>query len=176
MTDQPTMTCADVDEALLEYLEETLDRPSRGRVDEHVASCLRCGAIMRDLGTIRSEAARLPELAPSRELWPEIAARIEPAVLPLAVRPKREVPRTWIPALAAAAAVLVVATAGVTYLATSRSLVPAAARVAAAPQPVSAPENATAEAAPGTGAQSVAQQSPASVEADVTPHWFGKRV
>jgi hypothetical protein len=165
MTDKPMMRCAEVDEALLEYLEESLDGVSRGRVDEHVAGCLRCSAIMRDIGAIRSEAARLPELAPSRELWPEIAARIEPAVVPLAVRPKRDVPRTWIPALAAAAAVLVVATAGITYLATSRSLVPSASRVAVSKRPAeSAPRSTTTEGAPGSSEPTVAGVSPPPVE------------
>ena len=65
---------------LLEYLEETLDSATRIAVDEHVAGCLRCNAMVRDIASIRSEASRLPELAPAHDLWPGIAARIEPAV------------------------------------------------------------------------------------------------
>lgn len=120
MTNRPMMTCAEVDGMLLEYLEETLDSTSRAGVDQHVASCVRCTAIMRDIGAIRSEAARLPELAPSRDLWQGVSERIAPTVLPLSVPSRQVAPRRWIPLAAAAAAALVIGTAGVTYLATSR--------------------------------------------------------
>ncbi len=131
MTDHQTMTCADVDSALLDYFEQTLDDGARVAVDEHIAECLRCNAMMRDIGSIRAEAAKLPELAPSRDLWAGISARIEPTVVPLG-RSRQESRRTWVPAAAAAAA-LVIATAGITWLATSRSLVPSAQKVAEAP-------------------------------------------
>jgi hypothetical protein len=121
-----TMTCAGVDEVLLEYLEETLDVASRASVDQHVASCVRCSAIMRDIGEIRSEAGRLPDLAPSRDLWKGISERIAPPVLPLSVPARPAMPRRWIPLAAAAAAVLVVGTAGLTYVVTSRALAPSA--------------------------------------------------
>lgn len=136
MTDEPmTMTCAQVDEALGDYLEETLDVTSRSRIDEHLAGCLRCSAILRDVVAIRSAAARLPELVPSRDLWEGISARIEPTVLPLGVRTRRDLPRRWVPIVAVAAAALVIATAGTTYLATSRSLGTGAERVAVSPAP-----------------------------------------
>lgn len=146
MIDKQAMTCSEVDEVLSEYLEETLPRGVRGRVDEHVAECLRCNAIVRDIDAIRMEAAQLPELSPSRDLWAGIATRIEPAVLPLGIRSRIEVSRRWIPAAAAAAAALVIATAGITYVATSRSLAPA--KVAVAP-PSAAPATAPAPAALG---------------------------
>jgi hypothetical protein len=135
MMNRPVMTCTEVDGALLDYLEETLEPGSRERVDEHVAGCLRCSAIMRDLGAIRSGAAQLPELVPPRDLWEGIAGRIQPTVLPLGVASRRELPRRWIPAAAAAAAALVIVTAGITYFATSRSLAPSVGRVASAPEP-----------------------------------------
>jgi predicted anti-sigma-YlaC factor YlaD len=69
MTDRQMMTCAQVDAALLDYLEETLDGIARAQVDEHVASCLRCNSLLRDIGAIRAEAGQLPELTPSRDLW-----------------------------------------------------------------------------------------------------------
>jgi hypothetical protein len=125
MTDRQMMTCAKVDAALLDYLEDTLDAGTRAAVDEHVASCLRCSAILRDIGSIRAQAAQLPELAPSRDLWAGISTRIEPTVVPLA-RARQESRGNWIPFAAAAAAALVISTAGITYLATSRSLRPGA--------------------------------------------------
>ncbi|MFN2603083.1 MAG: zf-HC2 domain-containing protein [Gemmatimonadaceae bacterium] len=139
MTDRQIMTCARVDTALLDYLEETLDGNARAQIDEHVASCLRCNSLLRDIGAIRAEAEQLPDLAPSRDLWAGIAARIEPTVVPLGRSP-REVRRNWMPAAAAAAAALVIATAGITYVATSRSMRPATQRVAVTAKPKSAPQ------------------------------------
>jgi hypothetical protein len=152
------MTCDDVDGVLLDYLEETLDRDTRVAVDEHVASCLRCNSMLRDIGSIRAQAAGLPELTPSRDLWAGIATRIEPTVVQLG-RPQQAPRRTWIPLAAAAAAALMIATAGVTYVATSRSMrsaptvaaVPrpntSAAQIAAAPPAAEAPAEVTAPSA-----------------------------
>lgn len=132
MSDRQMMTCDDVDGVLLDYLEETLDRDTQAAVEEHVAGCLRCNSMLRDIGSIRAQAAALPELTPSRDLWAGIATRIEPTVVPLG-RPQQAPRRTWIPLAAAAAAALMIATAGVTYLATSRSM-RSAGTVAAAPK------------------------------------------
>jgi putative zinc finger protein len=178
MSYRQMMTCDDVDAVLLDYLEETLDPGTRAAVDEHVAGCLRCNAMLRDIGSIRAQAADLPELTPSRDLWADIATRIEPTVVPL-VRPQQAPRRTWIPLAAAAAAALMIATAGVTYLATSRSLRPAATvaavpksstttqQIAAAPSTAEAPAEASPPAvAPtspgpaGVASSRVAEQSP----------------
>ena len=132
MSDRKMMTCDDVDGVLLDYLEETLDRDAQSAVEEHVAGCLRCNSMLRDIGSIRAQAAALPELTPSRDLWAGIATRIEPTVVPLG-RPQQAPRRTWIPLAAAAAAALMIATAGVTYLATSRSM-RSAGTVAVAPK------------------------------------------
>ena len=134
MTNLPMITCAEVDGMLLDYLEETLESTSREVVDQHVASCVRCTAIMRDIASIRTEASRLPDLAPSRDLWQGISERIAPTVLPLSVPARPSAPRRWIPVAAAAAAALVIGTAGVTYLATSRWLA-SSSQVAAVAQP-----------------------------------------
>jgi hypothetical protein len=103
--------------------------------------------MLRDLSAIRAQAADLPELTPSRDLWAGIATRIEPTVVPLA-RPQQAPTRTWIPLAAAAAAALMIATAGVTYVATSRSM-------------RSAPTVAVATK-PNTSAQEVAVAPPAA--------------
>jgi anti-sigma factor RsiW len=116
-----TMTCEAFDAELPEYLEGTLEGETRARVDQHLRECVRCASLVRDLENIRSEAAALPDLVPSRDLWAGIEARIAAPVIPLTTRPERQ--RRMSPAwMGIAAAALIVATAGVTYTLTARSL------------------------------------------------------
>lgn len=123
------MTCVDIDGILLEYFEGDLDEVARRRLEAHAASCARCSGLVRDVNGIRTEAASLREMAPSRDLWQGIEARIQPAVVPIAAARRTGLSRKW---MVAAAAALVVSTASITWLATSRSL---AGRVAEAPPP-----------------------------------------
>jgi len=115
------MTCEAFDAALPDYLERTLDGSMRASVERHLRECVRCAGLVRDLENIRKEAAALPDLVPSRDLWSGIEARIAAPVIPLAARPERQ--RRFVPAwMGIAAAALIVSTAGVTYLVTARSL------------------------------------------------------
>jgi anti-sigma factor RsiW len=116
-----TMTCEAFDAELPEYLEGTLDGEMRARVDQHLRECVRCASLVRDLENIREEAAALPDLVPSRDLWAGIEARIAAPVIPLKSRPEkqRRMSLAW---MGIAAAALIVATAGVTYTLTERSL------------------------------------------------------
>lgn len=120
MSDQRLMTCEQLDERLPDWLENDLDPATRAELEQHVAVCARCTSLVADLALIRREAAALPELVPSRDLWPEIEARIQAPVIPLE---QPRVGRTgsgrgrnrhawW---LGAAAAGLVAVTAGVTH-------------------------------------------------------------
>lgn len=115
-----TMTCAAFDEALPDYLEGTLDGSLRSAVEGHLRECVRCTGLVRDLRGIEAEAAKLPDLAPSRDLWQGIETRIAAPVIPLAARPERSrrLAPTW---MGIAAAALIVATAGITYTLTARS-------------------------------------------------------
>ena len=114
------MTCEAFDAALPDYLEGALDDSARGAVETHLRQCLRCAGLVRDIEKLRTKAASLPELVPARDLWEGIEARIAAPVIPMA-RPER--PRRFAPAwMGIAAAALVVATAGITYQLTSRSL------------------------------------------------------
>lgn len=118
------MTCEAFDAALPDYLEGTLDEPLRAEVSKHLGECVRCTSLVRDLQKIQKEAAALPDLAPSRDLWQGIEARIAAPVIPFATRPERQ--KRVVPAwMAVAAAALVVSTAGITYMLTARSLKPA---------------------------------------------------
>ncbi|HYD54204.1 MAG TPA: zf-HC2 domain-containing protein [Gemmatimonadaceae bacterium] len=129
------LRCDAFADALSAHLEGELDPASSARVEAHAARCAGCGALLADLRRIAADAAALPVLEPSRDLWDGIAARIEAPVV--AISPDARLPRArrrerWFPAAAAAA--LVVVTAGVTYLVTRATLQPAApTSVAAAP-------------------------------------------
>jgi anti-sigma factor RsiW len=114
------MTCDAFDTALPDYLEGTLDDSRRASVERHLSECVRCTSLLRDIENISKQAAALPDMVPSRDLWQGIEARIAAPVIPLAARPERQ--RRVVPAwMAVAAAALVVSTAGITYTLTARS-------------------------------------------------------
>src|ERR1700682_2529931 len=114
------MTCEAFDTALPDYLEGTLDGSLRASVERHLRECVRCAGLVRDIENIRDEAAALPDLVPSHDLWAGIEARIAAPVIPLAARPERQ--KRLVPAwMGIAAAALIVSTAGVTYFLTARS-------------------------------------------------------
>jgi hypothetical protein len=131
-----TITCEAFDAALPDYLEGTLDEKRLAAVDGHLSECVRCTSLLRDLENISRDAAALPELVPSRDLWDGIEARIAAPVIPLASRAERK--RRMAPAwMGIAAAALVVSTAGVTYVLTARSIRPASEVVAVVNAPAS---------------------------------------
>ena len=112
------MDCTTFDDRLADYLEGDLTPADRRQVEGHLATCVRCIALVRDLEHIRAGAAELPELTPSADLWDGIVRRIETPVVPFAARPAPNVPaRRRFERLrnAAIAAALVAVTAGVTY-------------------------------------------------------------
>ena len=102
---------------LADCLEGDAPDAVRAAVEAHAEECAACGALLADLQAIPIEAAALPVLAPSRDLWSGIAERIDARVLPL----ERPAARTIVPARrswarpAVAAAALVIATAGITH-------------------------------------------------------------
>lgn len=110
-----TITCEHVDTVLSAWFEGDLGDAERRAVDAHLRECLRCASLVRDIEGIRRDAASLPALAPSRDLWEGIAARIEAPVIELKSRAVgAPVRRTW--QLAAAAVVLMAFSSGVTYV------------------------------------------------------------
>jgi hypothetical protein len=130
------MTCEGFAGQLASYLEDELAESARGELDAHAASCASCGALVADLDAIRHEAAALPALEPSHDLWSGIAARLDAPVVSLAAaRRARVAPRrAWVrPSIAAAALILV--TAGVTHVLTRASYAPAVAVPASGQRP-----------------------------------------
>lgn len=115
MTTPRSPECEHFDAALPDYLEQTLDPETAAILEAHRASCDRCDALVRDLDTIRAEAAQLRPFAPSRDLWPGISASISTPVASLDdARTRRTHSRAWISTRVAAALVLL--TAGTTYV------------------------------------------------------------
>ena len=76
-----SMTCEVFADRLMAYLEDDTDATTRAALERHAVTCAECGAILADLRKLRVEAANLPELTPSRDLWAGIAERIEAPVV-----------------------------------------------------------------------------------------------
>jgi anti-sigma factor RsiW len=171
-----TYHCDRLDEHLGAYLEGDLQATDRVGAEAHLASCLRCAKLVRDLEKIRREAAELPQLSPSRDLWSGIAARIETPVVTLDARRVTAPPAwsRWQRGIAAAA--LVAVTAGVTYAVTSWTLGADANRMAdrgdsasptnAEPTPARGPETAVAA---GQQPDSTTAGSPRATNVAVRP-------
>jgi hypothetical protein len=158
------MTCAECDEALLDYFEAQLGETKHSAVEAHVSSCARCQGLVRDVNGIRAGAAALPDLAPSRDLWKGIEARIQPSVTSIASpRQHAVMPRAW---MAAAAAALIVVSSSVTYVATKSTAVkpkPSTGSSAATVTPVRV-SGATIEAAPEVQPEIPASPTPRAGE------------
>jgi len=134
MTSTTPLTCEGFADALADYLERDDSPRVRAAVETHAASCAACGALLADLQQLRVDAAGLPTLSPSRDLWAGIAERIATPVIEIGrgtAGPRSDVqgPRSkvlgprWVRPVAAAAA-LVAMTAGVTYYVTRETLRP----------------------------------------------------
>jgi hypothetical protein len=112
-----TMTCEEFDAQLEGYLEGGLDHMAQQRADRHRAECATCAALVADLDGLVLAAQSLPLPSPSRDLWPDIEARLVTPVRVLPVSSTHTVARSVLPwrQLAAAAVVLVTVSAGVTW-------------------------------------------------------------
>jgi hypothetical protein len=114
----PTFTCDDFDAVFADWLDDTLPADVRARAEAHRSSCDRCRALVDEVTAIVREAPMLPAPTPTRDLWPGIAERIAPRVIPLG-DPARQTsaPTTgWRRQLAAAAALIAVSVSGTWYV------------------------------------------------------------
>lgn len=162
-----TMTHDGYREMLGEMIDGGLEEADRSRLMGHLSECADCRDELEAISTLRGEARSLPRgIAPPRDLWPSIAARIgereeTPRVIDLSSRRpslRGWADRTrWAP-LAAAAVLLVVASSGLT--------------VALMRGPSSAPPVAEGGAAPAQGRATTAfaafQPAEAEYESAVT--------
>ena len=67
-------------ERLAAYIEGDLSPAERSQADHHLAECAACAEALVELRAIANEAALLPPLTPSRDLWAGIEARISTPV------------------------------------------------------------------------------------------------
>jgi hypothetical protein len=107
-------------ERLAAYIEGDLPPAERAAAEQHFAACAACADALVELRAIAGEAAQLPLLTPSRDLWAGIESRISTPITRLdgASTPVRRMPqRRWQFAIAASA--LIAVSAGVTYLITA---------------------------------------------------------
>jgi hypothetical protein len=155
------LTCTELEQNLPDFLEESLSDSAVADVELHLAACVSCRALVTDLQKIAASARVLPVLVPAVDLWPGIEARIAAKVLPLAARPAPGSARLK---LAAAAAVLIAATAFATYRLTTAGTPSVAGR----PLVPSAPVAATGERTPALVAPASEATALASNVATVT--------
>ncbi|MEO8623028.1 MAG: hypothetical protein ABI625_18280 [bacterium] len=147
-TPNMTLDCDGFADALADYLEEDASDSVRSAVAAHASSCAACQQLLTDLSALRVEAAALPPLVPSRDLWSGISQRIDARVIPMdapRITPSVTVRRTWLRPAAAAAA-LVIITAGVTNYLTRSSFTESPASRVAVVTPVVRPATPVAEA------------------------------
>jgi hypothetical protein len=78
--------CAHLEGVLSDYLEGELAPAERAAADRHLAGCAACAALVADLQAITTQAAALPPVAPARDLWAGIEARLDTPVVSLADR------------------------------------------------------------------------------------------
>ncbi len=129
----PILSCDLFADQLADLLEHDTSETTRASMEAHALACADCGSLLADLRRLRIEAANLPELTPSVNLWAGISERIQTPVVALVESAggtverwnggtKRHLSPLW---LGLAAAGLVAITATVTHEMTKRGLQPA---------------------------------------------------
>lgn len=98
------MNCAEALDRLDDFLDGELPEEVHREVESHLSTCAACREEARRLRSILAEARALPrEMAPPRDLWPEIAREIGAGKVVSPAFGRKTGLRSWMPALAAAA-------------------------------------------------------------------------
>jgi hypothetical protein len=111
---------------LSEYLDGSLAGQARRAVEEHLAGCTECAAVLSELEAVVGVARSLGDVPPARDLWPDIAARLWPTTeergaevipFPTGNRPQAQPKGVYLSRrqLAAAAVVIAMASAAATW-------------------------------------------------------------
>ncbi len=87
MTHDPTtpLTCDEFAATIGDLLDGSVTTATRDRMDAHRLDCAACDALAAGFIRIKGEAAALPTLSPSRDLWEGIESRIAADVIELPV-------------------------------------------------------------------------------------------
>lgn len=110
---------------LSDYLDDEVGAAERASIEAHLAGCADCRATLDSLRAVMARAARLEDSAPEVDLWPGVAARIQPAARRAArVSPFRRALSAQrftftLPQLAAASLALMVLSGGLVWMARS---------------------------------------------------------
>lgn len=118
------ITCEQFESRASDYIDGALSVSDRAIMDAHTAQCVNCATALAELAAIVRDAASLPVLTPSRDLWSGIADRLDTPVVsigsssPQTANVRRAVSFRL---LAAAAALLMAVSSGATYLFTRAS-------------------------------------------------------
>jgi hypothetical protein len=157
-------------ERLAAYIEGDLSPAERAVAEQHLSECASCAEALVELRAIASEAAQLPLLTPSRDLWAGIESRISTPVTLLggASGSVRRVPRRqWQFAMAAGA--LIAVSAGATYLATTHSGGTGSQTVNVATTTVAPPRDSQRTPAPTAAPSAAPAPAPAAAVQRTTP-------
>jgi len=121
---QVPLSCEQFEKVVSDYIDGALTASDRATVDGHAAQCASCLALLADVRAIVGNAAVLPSLSPSHDLWAGIARRLDTPVVSIGSTSAVSVTRARTVSFrmfAAAAAVLVAVSSGVTYIVTRGS-------------------------------------------------------
>src|SRR5437868_14960067 len=128
------MNCELFEDRLAAYLEQETDDATRVAIDRHAVTCAVCGALLADMRKLRFDAANLPVLEPSRDLWSGISARIQAPVVAIGgARAAGKRPSEWTRAALIAASLVLAA--GLGYYGAVRRQTVAPVTTAAVPAP-----------------------------------------
>ncbi len=125
------MNCNDVLDRIDDFLDGCLDSATAKAIKDHLGGCATCGDEIELVGELRARVDRMPRSAqPPHDLWPAIANEIESAKIVRASFGRRAL-------LAAAAALLIMASVATAYLVGRHQAMP----VAQLPAPIEIDES-----------------------------------
>jgi len=112
------ITCEQFEANVSDYIDGALSAGDRALMEMHQSHCAGCSALLAEVRAIVADAAQLPQLSPTRDLWTGIADQLDTPVVSIgttdapAVRQHRTVSfRMFV----AAAVLIVAASSGATY-------------------------------------------------------------
>ncbi|MEO7359025.1 MAG: zf-HC2 domain-containing protein [Gemmatimonadaceae bacterium] len=113
-----SITCEQFEDRISDYIDGMLSPGDRVMMDTHASQCAPCSAALAEVSAIVRDAAAMPLLAPSRDLWAGIVDRLDTPVVSIAtskVRATKTHPAVSFRMFAAAAVLLVTVSSGATY-------------------------------------------------------------